>query len=84
MLVFRFASWAFQFSLDLAWGGMGLVWLVWGVDSWALIKAQLSKMNPCSAEMSAFPMRMGPNRNPPLENEPMRDGNVDLSDVHGP
>ena len=82
--MFRFASWAFRLLLDLAWGGMGLVWLGWGGDSWAPIEAQPSKMNPCAAEMLAFLMRMCLNQSPTLENEPMRDGNVDLSDVHGP
>ena len=63
---------------------MGLVWLGRGGDSWALIKAQPSKMNPCAAEMLAFLMRMGPNQSTPLENEPMRDGNVDLLMCMGP
>jgi hypothetical protein len=43
-----------------------------------------SKMNPCAGEMLAFLMRMGPNQSTPLENEPMRDGNVDLLMCMGP
>ena len=83
LIMFRFASWASRLLLDLARVGMGLVWLGWGGNSWALIKAQPAKISPCATEMLAFLMRMGPNQNPPIENESMRDRNVDLSDVAG-